>query len=115
MSHDRKSLLFRSGETWGIVDTGGDPKKTSDGSLKLGSVRIKIDPMAEWQQIFREGWRFQRDFLYVDNGHGAPWEQVYQWYQPWVANIRHRYRLTAGLEPTITETNGQFVVELPLL
>jgi len=30
-------------------------------------------------------------------------------------NIRHRYQLTAGVEPTVSETNGQFVVQLPLL
>ena len=31
-----------------------------------------------------------RDFLYVDNVHGAPWDSVYEWYSPWVDHVRHR-------------------------
>ena len=90
-SMDRKSLLYQANGGWGITDTNGGPKKAGDGSLKaLSGFKIKIQPRAEWQQIYREGWRFQRDFLYVDNTHGAPWDQVFEWYKPWVAHVQHR-------------------------
>ncbi|MFN7116248.1 MAG: PDZ domain-containing protein [Saprospiraceae bacterium] len=88
-SHDRKSLLYRSGDTWGIVKSGEGAPKMGDGKLKL-DVKIKVDPQAEAQQIFREGWRFMRDFLYVNNTHGAPWNDVYKWYSPWINHVRHR-------------------------
>ncbi|TFV97282.1 protease [Algoriphagus kandeliae] len=91
VSKDRKSLLYRSGSTWGIVDTNGGSKKPGDGALKaISSMKVKINPQEEWQQIYREGWRYQRDFLYVDNVHGAPWDEIYEWYKPWVAHVRHR-------------------------
>ncbi len=51
---------------------------------------LKINPKEEWEQIYREGWRYQRDFLYVDNVHGAPWKEVFEWYKPWVDHVRHR-------------------------
>lgn len=86
---DRKQLLYQKGANWSIVNTKGEPPKAEDGKLKLG-LKMKIEPKAEWQQIFREGWRYQRDFLYVDNVHGAPWDEVYQWYRPWVDQVRHR-------------------------
>lgn len=89
ISHDRKQLLYNSGSTWGIVGTGGKSAKAGDGRLDL-RLRLKINPMEEWQQIYNEGWRYQRDFLYVDNVHGAPWDEVYKWYQPWVKHVRHR-------------------------
>lgn len=89
ISHDRKQLLYNSGSTWGIVSTGGKNAKVGDGRLSM-DLRLKIHPQEEWQQIYREGWRYQRDFLYVDNVHGAPWDQVYEWYQPWVQHVRHR-------------------------
>lgn len=89
-SHDRKSLLYRAGDTWGIVGTAGATAKTGDGKLNLTGMNIKIDPPAEYKQIFKEGWRYQRDFLYVNNTHGAPWNDVYQWYAPWVEHARHR-------------------------
>ncbi|MDG1276324.1 MAG: PDZ domain-containing protein [Algoriphagus sp.] len=91
VSNDRKSLLYQSGNTWGIIETSGAGKKVGDGALKsIASMKVKVDPMAEWQQIYREGWRYQRDFLYVENVHGAPWNEIFEWYKPWVASVRHR-------------------------
>jgi len=88
ISFDRKSMLYRKGSNWHIVGTSSKPK-AGDGKLNT-NIRIKIDPQAEYQQIFKEGWRFMRDYLYVDNVHGAPWEEVYKWYSPWVKHVRHR-------------------------
>lgn len=91
VSKDRKSLLYQSNGTWGIVETSGTGKKSGDGALKaISTMKVKVNPMDEWQQIYREGWRYQRDFLYVDNVHGAPWDDIYTWYKPWVDHVRHR-------------------------
>lgn len=90
VSADRKSLLYRSGNTWGIVATTGGLKKVGDGRLNLNGIRTKVDPRLEAKQIFREGWRYMRDFLYVDNTHGAPWQDVWAWYSPWIEHVRHR-------------------------
>lgn len=91
VSDDRKTLLYQGGTTWGIVNTGESNKKVGDGRLEtISGMRMKIDPPAEWKQIFREGWRFQRDFLYVDNVHGAPWDDIYKWYSPWIEHVHHR-------------------------
>jgi tricorn protease len=91
ISSDRKSLLYRNNATWGILGTGDSNKKVGDGKLEsLASIKLKINPMEEWKQIFREGWRYQRDFLYVSNVHGAPWNDVYKWYSPWIDHVRHR-------------------------
>jgi len=87
---DRKHMLYRSGSTWGIISTSGAGKKVGDGKLDLAGIRVKVDPRLEAQQIFREGWRYMRDFLYVDNTHGAPWDEVWSWYSPWIAYVRHR-------------------------
>ena len=53
-------------------------------------MKILVDPKAEAHQIFKEGWRFMRDFLYVDNVHGAPWDAIYEWYSPWINDVKHR-------------------------
>jgi len=90
VSEDRKSLLYRSDGTWGIVETSGGEKNVGDGRLALSDVKLKINPQEEFEQIFRDGWRFMRDFLYVDNMHGAPWNDVYEWYAPWVKHAKHR-------------------------
>ena len=88
VSHDRKQLLYQSKDTWGIVKTDGTPK-IGDGKLTI-DLKTKIVPQEEWAQLLKESWRFMRDYLYVDNVHGAPWKQVYEWYSPWVKDCRHR-------------------------
>ncbi len=91
VSNDRKSLLYRSNATWGILGTTDNNKKVGDSKLDaLASLKLKIEPREEWKQIFKEGWRYQRDFLYVNNTHGAPWNDVFKWYSPWIEHVQHR-------------------------
>ncbi|XLS29475.1 PDZ domain-containing protein [Flavobacteriaceae bacterium M23B6Z8] len=88
VSEDRKQVLWRKGDNWFINET-SSPPKNGDGKLSI-DLKIKIDPQEEYKQIFKEGWRFMRDFLYVDNIHGAPWDKIYEWYSPWIDHVRHR-------------------------
>ncbi len=88
-SHDRRKLLVRSGSAWRVVSTDRKPDN-GDGVLALNDVRVRVDPTAEYGQMLRDGWRFMRDFLYVDNQHGAPWDDVWEWYSAWLPDVRHR-------------------------
>jgi tricorn protease len=87
-STDGKNLLFSTSKSWNIVGTKSAPKK-GNGVLKM-NLKNRIDPQAEYHQIFKEGWRYMRDFLYVNNVHGAPWDDVWAWYSPWINHVRHR-------------------------
>jgi tricorn protease len=89
VSHDRKRLLYRSGSNWHVVGT-EQPPGNGDGQLELGGMRVRVEPRAEYAQMLRDGWRFMRDFLYVDNQHGAPWDEVWDWYSAWLPDVRHR-------------------------
>lgn len=88
VSADKKTMLLKQNENWSIVAT-DSPPKTGDNILKV-EMKINVDPVAEYHQIFKEGWRFMRDFLYVNNVHGAPWDTIYKWYSPWIDHVRHR-------------------------
>ncbi|SMO82975.1 S41 family peptidase [Gracilimonas mengyeensis] len=98
VSADRSSLLYRSGTTWGILDTGTGQKNPGDGAIDISGVKVKVNPQEEFMQIYNDGWRFMRDFLYVDNMHGAPWQDVYDWYAPWVKHAKHRSDLNYVLD-----------------
>ena len=90
ISHDRKKLLYRSGSNWQVADADGAVSREGDKRLNVGGMRVHVDPRAEWQQMLRDGWRFMRDFLYVDNVHGAPWDDIWEWYSPWLEDVNHR-------------------------
>jgi len=88
-SFDRKNILYRAGASWFLNGTLAAPRP-GDGRLATDGMRVYVDPAKEAEQIFKEGWRLQRDFLYVNNVHGAPWDKIFQWYQPWVKHVKHR-------------------------
>lgn len=88
VSHDRKKVLLGSGSNWQHADTGGSGKSAK--TVSVGDIRVKVDPKAEWHQMLREGWRFMRDFLYVENVHGADWDKVWDAYSPWLESVDHR-------------------------
>ena len=86
-SNDRNSILLSKRGSWSLNSS--KAAKAGKKSLKT-SMKIKVNPKAEAHQIFKEGWRYMRDFLYVDNVHGAPWDDIYEWYSPWIDDVRHR-------------------------
>ena len=86
-SNDRESILLSKRGNWSLNKASAD--KSGKESLNM-NLKIKVDPKAEAHQIFKEGWRYMRDFLYVDNVHGAPWNDIYEWYSPWINDVKHR-------------------------
>ncbi|WP_197026312.1 S41 family peptidase [Polaribacter sp. Hel_I_88] len=86
-SNDRESILLSKRGNWSLNKTSAE--KAGKESLNT-NLKIKVDPKAEAHQIFKEGWRYMRDFLYVDNVHGAPWNDIYEWYAPWINDVKHR-------------------------
>ena len=97
LSADGKKLLYSlPGNQYFIVDAGGKPD--GKGGLDLSGLRMKVDPAAEWRQIFREAWRFQRDYFYVDNVHGLDLDWAWSTYSPWLEHVRHRADLTYILD-----------------
>ncbi|HEV8196952.1 MAG TPA: PDZ domain-containing protein, partial [Gemmatimonadales bacterium] len=96
LSPDGKKLLYQTAPGWAVVGTEQTPKP-GDGKLTL-ALPMRLDPRAEWRQIYKEAWRIERDFLYVDNLHGADWDAVYKRYEPWVESVGHRADLTYILD-----------------
>ncbi|WP_133470154.1 S41 family peptidase [Paraglaciecola marina] len=96
ISSNGESLLAKSQAGWSVFNSATGSGK-DDKVLKLALPK-RVNYSQEWQQIFREAWRYQRDYLYVDNFHGADWEEVYQLYSPLVASVKHPADLTYLLD-----------------
>ena len=62
-SFDRKNLLYSSGPSWFIANSVAGAPRPGDGRLQTDAMRVYVDPAKEAEQIFKEGWRYQRDFL----------------------------------------------------
>jgi tricorn protease len=58
-------------------------------ALNLASMEVRVDPVAEWKQIYREAFRLERDFFYDPGFHGldlAATEKKYEVYLPGIAS-----------------------------
>ncbi|MEE9501558.1 MAG: PDZ domain-containing protein, partial [Candidatus Aminicenantaceae bacterium] len=102
VSANGKKMLYRARNIFGIIDTTGK-HKVGDGKLKTSDLRMKVNPVAEWNQIYHEGWRINRDFLYDAEMHGADWDAMYKKYKPFLAHVAHRSDLSYILRNLIGE------------
>ncbi len=75
VSADRKKMLYSKGEVVGITNTGKKPE-SGKGILGTSSITVKIDPSAEWPDIFDEAWRINRDYFYDPGMHGVDWKAM---------------------------------------
>src|SRR5262249_32381247 len=89
LSADRKKLIFRKGNDYGIASVQPGQKAT-EGLLGLSKMEIKIDPKAEWRQIFVDGWRTLRDWFYDPNMHGVDWKKMRERYEQLVPYVATR-------------------------
>ena len=89
VSADRKKMLYVKGQVYGITATGKKPE-AGKGILNTGSLTVKIDPLAEWPQIFDEAWRINRDYFYDPGMHGADWNAMKAKYSPLLADLACR-------------------------
>lgn len=77
-----------------------------NGALNVAPLEMRVDPEAEWAQIFRETWRIQREFFYDPEMHGSDWEAIYEKYLPLLPYVRHR----ADLGYLIATVGGELMV-----
>ncbi len=101
VSADGKKLLYRTpgpATSLFIVDA-TSPVAPAPGKGKLNvQLRMLVDPKAEFKQIFNEGWRNQRDYIYVKNLHGTDWPKMKQMYGQLLPYVMHRADLNYLLD-----------------
>jgi tricorn protease len=89
LSANGEKMLYRQGERWLIAAT-AQPVKPGEGALRLDDIEVRVDPRAEWNQMYREAWRIQRDFVYDPGWHGLDLKAAEQKYRPYLDAIAHR-------------------------
>jgi tricorn protease len=112
VSADGHKLLYRAGGGGGrggrgrggaggpslfLVDADRNPPQAGQGRLEF-TLRMYLEPREEFRQIFHEGWRIQRDYLYVPNLHGTDWPRMKTLYGAWLPFVNHRADLNYLLD-----------------
>ncbi len=82
-------MLLQTGPLWSIVPTAAPPTP-GQGALNLSGLVSKIDPKAEWRQMYHEVWRVERDFFYDPHYHGQDLKALEKKYTPFLDGIMSR-------------------------
>ena len=111
VSADGKKLVYKSGgaaagargpamgaSSLFLVDADSKAAPVA-GTPRLNfALKMYLEPKEEFKQIFDEGWRNQRDYLYVKNMHGANWPAMKEMYGQMLPSVNHRADLNYLLD-----------------
>jgi len=104
MAANGEKILFESGGGWHVVGT-AHPPAPGEGAVAI-NLRMDLDRLAEWKQIFTEAWRYERDYFYDPGHHGRDWQAVWDYYSPQLPFVRHR----ADLNYLLDQIGGELSV-----
>jgi len=104
MSANGEKLLVRTPQGMGIVKV-QEGQKMED-KLPLDKMEMVVNPREEWQQIFNDAWRFQRDYFYDKEMHGLDWDAMKKQYGDLVQYANNRNDLNFILGELIGELNA---------
>ena len=107
MSFGGDKALYRQGENWmiaslrpmangpaGAAPPNPPPAAGGQGALKTAGIEVRVNPVEEWKQMYREAWRVERDWFYDRNLHGLDVKAAEKKYEPYLRNVASREDLT---------------------
>jgi tricorn protease len=106
VSANGEKMLYRQGQQYFIAAAGKQPPGPAGDSarpLPLDSMEAFVDPKAEWEHMYHQVWRDERDFFYDPGLHGLNKEEIEKKYEPYLANIASREDLNYLFEEMLGE------------
>ncbi|MGA3039445.1 MAG: PDZ domain-containing protein, partial [Bryobacteraceae bacterium] len=98
VSFTGEKLLYQQDDKWTIADAppmsdspdGPPPKPGNEKALKTQDLEVKVDPPAEWKQMFHEVWRIEREFFYDPHHHGLDLQAAEERYGVYLSGLASR-------------------------
>jgi tricorn protease len=94
LSGDHNAALVFINKRLRVVSTKLEPKAVlpaedapgrKSGWIDLNRIKLEIEPLPEWQQMFREAWRLQKYHFWTEDMSGIDWQKVFKRYYPLVS------------------------------
>ncbi|MBS3807970.1 MAG: PD40 domain-containing protein [Bacteroidales bacterium] len=104
LSGERNKMLVAVNGGMAVIDVKPDQKPEK--MISLDEMETTVDPRAEWQQIFHDAWRFERDFFYDKNMHGVDWQAIKDYYGGLLDDAATRWDVNYLIGEMIAELNA---------
>jgi tricorn protease len=89
ISANGEKVLYEKGGKWFIAPA-DKSLKPGEGQLNTADMEVSVDARAEWNQMFHEIWRIERDFFYDPHFHGLNLKAAEAAYEPFLAGVTSR-------------------------
>lgn len=104
LSFDGKKVLVSQQGSWAVLKV--EEGQKIDKKLRVNEMETFINPKEEWQQLFMDAWRFERDYFYDENMHGVDWDKVKKQYLKLLESAMSREEVNYILGEMIGELNA---------
>jgi tricorn protease len=98
VSADGKKLLWNLREAWNMGSATAKLLSPAEGRLRVDAIETRADPRAEWQQIYNEAWRINRDYFYDPHMHGVDWKKMRDKYAQFLPDVATRADLNRVIQ-----------------
>lgn len=106
MSQDGKKIMVRKGDDFFVFDANKKPDKLSDAKVDLKNWTFAVNPREEWNQMFVDAWRLERDFFYDRSLHGIDWQRLLDKHLPLVQRVADRAELNDLISQLVGELSA---------
>ena len=90
---NRTKLAYAAGPVVGVIDA-RPGNSVGSGKVDTSGVEATVNPREEWNQMFWEAWRFERDNFYDATMKGLDWKAVGDHYHSYLKYVNNRWDLT---------------------
>jgi len=98
LSNDGKRVLYQMKESWSIADMGDKIDAGKAHKLGIAGVEVRVEPLAEWREMYDEAWRINRDYFYDPHYHGADWKGMHDKYAVFLPDLAVRQDVTRVIQ-----------------
>ncbi|MFN2416786.1 MAG: PDZ domain-containing protein [Pyrinomonadaceae bacterium] len=88
-----KHIVFQARDQYGVAPL-APGQKPDAGLLRLEGMTMKLDPKAEWAEMYNDAWRTMRDWFYDPNLHGVDWRAMRDKYGVMIPHVANREDFT---------------------
>jgi tricorn protease len=98
VSFSGEKMLYQQDDKWVIAEPppipdgpdGPPPKPGNEKTLKTQDLEVRVDPPAEWKQMFHEVWRIEREYFYDPHYHGLDLQAAEERYGVYLDGLASR-------------------------
>jgi tricorn protease len=105
LSADGSTALVHDGHDYKRIDLDDGDKPKAKG-VDVDGLFMRVDPRAEYAEIFNDVWRRYRDYFYVTNMNGYDWKAIRAKYEPLLKYVGDRTDLNYVLGEMIAEISN---------